>query len=102
MPRSKFKLTGFARFFIAMLFIAPLAYIGASYYNGEDGLENIKNLFKIGESESTDSSTKPMDAVETSDKTKSEQDLIEEKQRLEEEIKKKNDQIEKLNKQLEE
>jgi flagellar motility protein MotE (MotC chaperone) len=33
-------------FFFAMLILAPLAYIGASYANGEDGIENFKNLFK--------------------------------------------------------
>lgn len=46
MARKKFKLTGFARFFFVMIILAPLAYIGASYLNGEDGIENIKNLFK--------------------------------------------------------
>ena len=44
--RKKFKLTGFARFFLLMIVLAPLAFIGASYYNGEDGIENLKNLFK--------------------------------------------------------
>ncbi len=46
MARKKFKLTGFARFLLVMVIIAPLAFIGASYYNGEDGIENLKNLFK--------------------------------------------------------
>lgn len=46
MARTKFKMTGFARFFFAMLILAPLAYIGASYANGEDGIENFKNLFR--------------------------------------------------------
>jgi hypothetical protein len=44
--RKKFKLTGFARFFLLMIVLAPLAFIGASYYNGEDGIENLKNIFK--------------------------------------------------------
>jgi peptidoglycan hydrolase CwlO-like protein len=43
--RKKYKSTGFARFIIIMLFLVPIAYIGASYVNGEDGLENIKNIF---------------------------------------------------------
>lgn len=42
---KRLKVTPFARFFLAMLVIAPLAYIGASYLNGQDGLQNIKNLF---------------------------------------------------------
>ncbi len=44
---SKFKLTGFARFFFAMVIIIPLAYFGASYYNGENGLTNLKKLVGI-------------------------------------------------------
>lgn len=46
---GKVKATGFARFFLIMIIVAPLAYIGASYYNGEDGIEKIKNLFNRGE-----------------------------------------------------
>lgn len=46
MPK-KYRVTGFARFFVVMLFFIPAAYIGASYYNGEDGLENIKNLIGL-------------------------------------------------------
>jgi cell division protein FtsB len=45
--RKKYKMTSFARFLIFMIFFAPLAYIGASYYNGEDGIQKIKNLLKI-------------------------------------------------------
>ena len=46
MARKKFKLTGFARFLLVMVVLAPLAFIGASFYNGEDGIENLKQLFK--------------------------------------------------------
>ena len=45
MPRRKYKLTGFARFFIVMLFLAPIAYLAASYINGEDGVTNIREFF---------------------------------------------------------
>lgn len=45
------RLTGFTRFLIVMIFLVPIAYIGASYYNGQDGLANIKNLIGIGKSE---------------------------------------------------
>lgn len=67
MATKKFKLTGFARFLFVMLLLAPLAYIGASYANGEDGIENFKNLFKgevsmgtntIEDASSTDETTK--------------------------------------------
>jgi len=49
---SKYKATGCARFFIVLIILAPLAYLGASYYNGEDGIENVKNLLGIGASDS--------------------------------------------------
>lgn len=44
--KNKYKITGFARLLIFMLFFAPLAYIGASYYQGEDGIAKIKSLFE--------------------------------------------------------
>ena len=43
--RKKYKLTGFARLLIFLIIFTPLAYIGASYYNGEDGVAKIKALF---------------------------------------------------------
>ena len=46
MAKRALRVTGFTRFFLVMLLVAPLAYIGASYYNGEDGVEKLKNLFK--------------------------------------------------------
>ena len=47
---SKFKLTGFARFFFAMLIIIPSAYFGAAYLNGEDPVANIKEVIGMEES----------------------------------------------------
>ena len=44
---NKFRLTGFARFFFAMVIIVPLAYFGASYYNGEDGVAKFKEMIGI-------------------------------------------------------
>ncbi len=49
--QRKMKVTGFARFFLVMIIVAPVAYIGASYYNGEDGIANIKRLFGVDKSE---------------------------------------------------
>lgn len=63
--RKKYKITGFARFLIFMIFFAPLAYIGASYYNGEDGIANIKKLIgldKINSSEKTSSAATDINA----------------------------------------
>ena len=55
---KKYKLTGFSRFLVVMLFLVPGAYIGASYYNGEDGIQNIKDLVGIdSEQGSTSTST---------------------------------------------
>lgn len=44
---KRLRLTGFARFLFVMVILVPAAYIGASYYNGEDGIQNIKNLLGI-------------------------------------------------------
>jgi len=45
MSKKNLSLTPFARLFLVLLIAGPLSYIGASYYNGEDGIQNIKNLF---------------------------------------------------------
>lgn len=42
---TKYKTTGCAKFFLVLIVLAPLAYLGASYYNGEDGVANIKSIF---------------------------------------------------------
>jgi predicted RNase H-like nuclease (RuvC/YqgF family) len=44
----KARLTVFSRFLIMMLIVGPLAFFGASYYNGEDGVQNLKDLFNKG------------------------------------------------------
>ncbi len=49
MSRSRYKVTPFARFLMFMIIFAPIAYIGAAYYNGEDGLEKIKGFFNKSE-----------------------------------------------------
>lgn len=53
------KLTGFARFFIVMLFVVPLAYIGASYYNGQDPFKNAGDLLNKFRSSTTTTETAP-------------------------------------------
>lgn len=47
MATRRLRLTGFARFLIVMIFLVPIAYLGASYYNGQDGIQNIKDFFGI-------------------------------------------------------
>ncbi|MBR9922135.1 MAG: hypothetical protein GYB31_14955 [Bacteroidetes bacterium] len=43
--RSKLRVTGFTRFLLVMIIVVPLAYLGAAWYNGEDGVANIKSWF---------------------------------------------------------
>ncbi len=103
MARKKFKMTGFARFFIAMLILAPLAYIGASYYNGEDGIENLKNLFKgkISSGSGNEQETKQMDEIpvqtnpaDTDAKDQRIQQLVEDNNKLKEELRQKTEELE--------
>lgn len=42
---SKFKITGIGRLLVFLLLFAPIAYIGASFINGENGFDKIKGLF---------------------------------------------------------
>ncbi len=44
---AKLKMTGFARLLVAMIFIVPLAYLGATFINGGDGLTDLKELLGI-------------------------------------------------------
>ncbi len=60
MSNQKVRATGFTRLIIFLLIVAPLAYIAASYIRGEDGIQNIKNLF--GGSKSTTPAVNPEEA----------------------------------------
>jgi hypothetical protein len=96
----KLKLTGFARFFILLLILTPIAYMVASYVNGEDGLGNIKRL--IGIAEQTDSPAEERKGqtttlpVETSDT----QGLEEQIQALNDSIRAKDLQIQELKREI--
>lgn len=92
----RLKSTPFARFLLAMLFIVPLAYFGAAYYNGEDPVQLIKKKLGI-ENNSTmvveDADATPVSAEDTYDlREEIEQlkerirDLEEENQRLKEKV----------------
>lgn len=52
MARRSLRLTPFTRFLLIMLIVAPLAFMGAAYYNGEDGWAKLKELVGIGQTES--------------------------------------------------
>jgi len=44
--RPKYKMTAFSRIIIFMILFSPLAYMGAHYYQGEDGIAKLRNLFQ--------------------------------------------------------
>lgn len=50
-------MTPFARFLIVMLFVVPLAYFGASWYNGEDPLNVRQYLGLEGQQPQTEQVT---------------------------------------------
>ena len=62
----KARLTVFSRFLIMMLVVGPLAFLGASYYNGENGVETVKDLFNQGGKDSvTETRTNRSEANDT-------------------------------------
>ncbi len=87
---SKYKMTGCAKFFFVLIILAPLAYVGASYYNGQDGIQNIKNLLGMG-SEQT--------RVPSGDETTT--DLQEQIEKLQKDVKHFEGEAERLKEELE-
>ena len=68
----KYKLTGCAKFFIFFIIAAPLAWIGASYYNGQNPIEQVKEFIQsIGNSDG-ESDTAVYSENESSGNTKDE------------------------------
>ena len=53
----RIKVTGFTRFLLFIIIAAPLIYLGASYYNGQDGIQNIKELIGLNDSSASSSET---------------------------------------------
>ena len=51
MANRNLKMTGIGRFIIFLLLVAPIIYVGASYYTGQDGIQNLKNIFQSSSSE---------------------------------------------------
>ncbi len=96
---GKVKVTGFTRFLLFLIIAAPLAYMGASYFNGQDGVENIKNIFNEGEKTEipAEERSSSSSATASDDKIK---DLRAEIKILKEEIKEKDQRIEDLYKQV--
>lgn len=90
---AKYKMTLFARFFIFLIIVIPVAYVLAAYINGQDGIEKLMALFSNTEEDTTEIATTPPSA--TPDTTKV---LVSNKDEL---IQQKNDSIRLLQQQLE-
>jgi len=54
---GKYKTTGCAKFFLVLIVLAPIAYLGASYFNGEDGFGKIKEIFSEDADDSSEQSS---------------------------------------------
>lgn len=106
MSSRPLRTTGFARFFFIMLLVAPLAYIGASYYNGQDGIQNLKNLLGINSSTASelkaDSPKAEGDAIRVNEAPATNQSMEAENKRLKEELEFKKTRIEELYRENEE
>lgn len=101
MARRKLRLTAFARFLIVMLFLAPLAYMGASYYNGEDGLQNLKDLLGIGKKAQTEQVEQTEERSDRNNKsTVSYEALLKENKVLKDSVRSKEQQIYKLKQRI--
>jgi hypothetical protein len=74
MARKRYKLTGFARFFIVMLFLAPIAYFTAIYIN--EGEDAVRSIFE------GNSDNEKTEVVTTNTSSKSKNDLAEENRML--------------------
>lgn len=105
MSKRPVRVTGFTRFFLVMLVVAPLAYIGASYYNGEDGIAKIKQLLHLdtAKTEAKNDSPAPESEALKVNESPSESDLKVENKKLKEELEfknKRNDELYRENEEL--
>jgi len=88
--RRKSQMTVTSRFLIFLIIFAPLAYIGASFINGEDGIQNFKNIFGGGDK------TESPEVIEKVDPTELKAEIA----RLERVIKERDARIEILEEEL--
>lgn len=56
---AKTRITPFARLLIFLLIFLPLVFAGASYYNGEDPVANVKNLLGMDTAPQTEQVSTP-------------------------------------------
>ena len=82
MPKT--RTTPFARLLLFLLFFIPVAYVGASYYNGEDPIANIKGMLGMND-EAGENHTPSTDT--SSDRSSSEPATFENVQELRADLK---------------
>jgi len=98
---AKFKLTGFGRFIIFLLIVAPIAYFGMQYLEKSGTLDNIKEKVENKETETTTESAQESDSdilkeIDRKSQTDNEEESIIEQQRREiEELKRQNEELQK-------
>jgi predicted RNase H-like nuclease (RuvC/YqgF family) len=92
---AKRKMTPFARFFIALMIIAPLAFITASYINGEDPVKKIKEVTGIEAEEGVERTEK---TVRMDDKSL--EAVLGENKSLKKDLEARDQEIESLKRQL--
>ncbi|NRB62480.1 MAG: hypothetical protein HRU40_05515 [Saprospiraceae bacterium] len=100
MARRKYKLTGFARFFIVMLFLAPVAYLAASYINGEDGVAKIQELLNWENEKTAAEKTTTLPSTTSGTEKLSAKDLEEMVFALKDSLREKNIEIHELRRQI--
>ncbi|MEZ4906976.1 MAG: hypothetical protein R2771_04900 [Saprospiraceae bacterium] len=92
---KNYKMTTFSKFLIFLIFAAPLSYIGASYYNGQNPFEKFKEI-SIFENSKSESTTTKVITNENSNNNVGEESFNKEIELKELEIKQLNKRIEKL------
>ncbi|MEP7320374.1 MAG: hypothetical protein ABI761_00595 [Saprospiraceae bacterium] len=73
---KSYKTTGCFRFVVFMVILAPIVYLAASYYNGQDGIQNIRNYInKAKNTVGISDKVKPNNPIENKSTEKSEPEI---------------------------
>lgn len=105
MAGNKLRVTGFTRFLLFMMIVVPAAFLGASYYNGEDGIQKAKDLLGVGgEKTETVSSNTPSTTTNstTTNSTAELEDCIDALARMERTLERREKEIEDLEAKIDE
>jgi len=74
---AKQKMTGFARMLLFLIIFLPLAFVGASYINGEDPLQKAQEY--LGTEQGSDSDNNTYEAAERQGESNKQIDRLERK-----------------------